>query len=71
MFKSTLNYIFKTKDDISPRSKIDSSSAVLKTPLEVINQKKKEKGVELYKGDTLVDLALQEYGIESTLEINL
>ena len=68
MFKSTLNYIFKTKDDISPRSKIDSSSAVLKTPLEVINQKKKEKGVELYKGDTLVDLALQEYGIESTLE---
>ena len=68
MFKSTLNYIFKTKDDVTPQSKIDSSSAVLRTPLEVIEQKKKERGVELYKGETLVDIALQEYGIESTVE---
>lgn len=57
-------------DEVVPESskQIDSSSVVLTTPLEVIEQKKKERGVDLYKGETLVDLALQEYGLESTLE---
>lgn len=68
MYKSTLDYIFKTKDDLSPISKIDSSSEVLKTPQEIIEQKIKDKGVALYKGETLSDLALQEFGVESTLE---
>jgi hypothetical protein len=69
MFKTTLDYIFKTKKALNTKSfKNDSSSVVYKKPLESITEKLKESGVEVYKGESIQDLALQTFKVESQLE---
>lgn len=67
MFKSTLNYLFKTKQFLD-EPEIDSSSAVENIPATKIGEEIKAKGVELYKGRTNKDIALQEYPSEVKLE---
>ena len=61
MFKSTLNYLFKTKQFLD-EPEIDSSSAVENIPAIKISDEIKAKGIELYKGRTGKDIALQEFG---------
>lgn len=67
MFKSTLNYLFKTKQFLD-EPEIDSSSAVENIPAIKISDEIKAKGIELYKGRTGKDIALQEYPTEVQLE---
>lgn len=79
MLKSTLDYIFKTKEVIAHNkykedgtnefsTKIDSSSVVKKNPEKIIDALIKEKGFDIFKGRTEADVALQEYKVETKLE---